>query len=209
MPVENAQENPEEEKAVEVEGEEPVSEEEQEAEPEPVPEVDPSDSVVEAEPVKSEVQEAPQAEQQLPHPPSQQMSSSSERNWALLAHLSILLNLVTGFLGPIVALIIYLVYKDRSRYIAYQSLQSTIFQLITWIGLGFLIGGIWLVTAALSIFLIGLLLVPFALLATVFLLVVPLASLIYGVIAGIKCSQGEDFQYWLIGDWVRGTYEGT
>ena len=207
MPVENAQENPEEEKAEEVEEEQPVSEEEQEAEP--VPEVEPSDSVVEAEPVKSEVQEAPQAEQQLPPPSSHTIPSSSERNWALFAHLSILLNLITGILGPIVALIIYLVYRDRSRYIAYQSLQSTIFQLITWIGLGLLIGGIWLVTGALSIFLIGLLLVPFALLATVFLLIVPLASLIYGVIAGIKCSQGEDFQYWLIGDWVRGTYEGT
>ena len=207
MPVENAQENPEEEKAEEVEEEQPVSEEEQEAEP--VPEVEPSDSVVEAEPVKSEVQEAPQAEQQLPPPSSHTIPSSSERNWALFAHLSILLNLITGILGPIVALIIYLVYRDRSRYIAYQSLQSTIFQLITWIGLGLLIGGIWLVTGALSIFLIGLLLVPFALLATVFLLIVPLASLIYGVIAGIKCSQGENFQYWLIGDWVRGTYEGT
>ena len=26
-----------------------------------------------------------------------------------------------------------------------------------------------------------------------------------GVIAGIKCNQGEDFKYWLVGDWVRGT----
>ena len=24
---------------------------------------------------------------------------------------------------------------------------------------------------------------------------------------GIKCSNGEDFRYWLIGDWVRSTYE--
>ena len=23
----------------------------------------------------------------------------------------------------------------------------------------------------------------------------------------VKCSRGEDFQYWLVGDWVRGTYE--
>jgi hypothetical protein len=27
------------------------------------------------------------------------------------------------------------------------------------------------------------------------------------VLAGIRCSQGEDFKYWLIGDWLRGTYE--
>jgi hypothetical protein len=32
--------------------------------------------------------------------------------------------------------------------------------------------------------------------------------LIYGVVAGIKCSQGEDFRYWLVGDWVRSTYTG-
>ncbi|MGB5843488.1 MAG: DUF4870 domain-containing protein, partial [Anaerolineales bacterium] len=103
--------------------------------------------------------------------------------------------------------IIYLVYKDRSRYVAYQSLQATIFQLIVWVGIGLVIGAMWLVTAVLSIFLVGLLCIPFSLLATIFLLFVPLASLVYGVIAAIKCSHGEDFRYWLVGDWVRGTYD--
>ncbi|MBK5108412.1 MAG: DUF4870 domain-containing protein, partial [Anaerolineales bacterium] len=118
-----------------------------------------------------------------------------------------LLNLFTGFLGPILAFIIYFVYRDRSRYIAYQSLQAGIFQLIVWVGIGLVIGAMWLVTAALSIVLIGLLCVPFTLLGTIFLLFVPIASLVYGVIAALKCSKGEDFRYWLVGDWVRGTYE--
>ncbi|GAH42443.1 unnamed protein product, partial [marine sediment metagenome] len=143
----------------------------------------------------------------LPPPAQVSIPTSTEQNWAMLAHLSILLNLITGILGPVVALIIYLVYKDRSRYIAYQSLQSTIFQLIVWVGIGLVIGAIWLFTAILSIFLIGLFLIPFSLLATLFLLALPLASLIYGVYAAIKCSHGEDFRYWLVGDWVRGTYE--
>ena len=130
-----------------------------------------------------------------------------EHNWAMLAHLSILLNLFTGFLGPVLAFIIYLVYRDKSRYIAYQSLQATIFQLIVWIGVGLVIGVMWLVTAVLSIFLIGLLCVPFTLLGTIFLLFVPIASLVYGVIAALKCSSGEDFRYWLVGDWVRDTYK--
>ena len=43
------------------------------------------------------------------------MSAEDERTWSILAHLSMFLNLLTGFLGPVVALIIYLVYKDRSR----------------------------------------------------------------------------------------------
>lgn len=157
----------------------------------------------------SPVQESPPVEAQLPPPSEKPVSPSEEHNWAMLAHLSILINLFTGFLGPAVAFIIYLVYKDRSRYIAYQSLQSTIFQLIVWVGVGLVIGAIWLITAILSVFLIGLLCVPFTLLATVFLLVVPLGSLVYGVYAAVQCSGGEDFRYWLVGDWVRGTFENV
>jgi hypothetical protein len=62
------------------------------------------------------------------------LSPSDERTWAMLAHLSVLANLITGVLGPIAALVIYLVFKDRSRYVAYQSMQSFLFQLIWWVG---------------------------------------------------------------------------
>ena len=137
----------------------------------------------------------------------QPLSTSDERTWAMLAHLSVLLNLVTGFLGPIAALIIYFVYKDRSRYVAYQSMQAFVFQLIWWVGGGLLIGGIWAVTGLLSIVLIGILLIPFALIATFVLLLMPLVSLVYGVIGAIQTSQGEDFRYWLVGDWMRGTLD--
>jgi len=163
----------------------------------------------EAAPEEEQVAEVDETVPELPPPVQDAIPPSKEQNWAMIAHLSILLNLFTGFLGPILALIIYLVYKDRSRYIAYQSLQATIFQLIVWVGVGLVIGAMWLVTAALSIVLIGLLCIPFTLLGTIFLLFVPVASLVYGVIAAIKCSRGEDFRYWLVGDWVRGTYEGT
>ena len=83
------------------------------------------------------------------------LSQSDERTWAMLAHLSILINLFTGLLGPVVALIIHLVYKDRSRYIAYQSLQALIFQLITWIGGGILAGIAWTITGLLSAIVVG------------------------------------------------------
>lgn len=148
-------------------------------------------------------------EPQLPPPSPTTISPSEEHTWALLAHLSVYLNLITGLLGSVVALVIYLVYKDRSRYIAYQSLQSTVFQLIAWVGTGLVIGAIWIVTIALSFVLIGLILAPFSLLATLLLLVVPLLSLIYSTYAGIQCSNGEDFRYWLIGDWLRKTYEAS
>lgn len=212
---ENPTPNDEEEKESAPEGASQTTPEEEiqptpEAEPKSVPEPEEPDSP----PLPEDTESGLELEEQdvtpdplLPPPAQVSIPTSTEQNWAMLAHLSILLNLITGILGPVVALIIYLVYKDRSRYIAYQSLQSTIFQLIVWVGIGLVIGAIWLFTAILSIFLIGLFLIPFSLLATLFLLALPLASLIYGVYAAIKCSHGEDFRYWLVGDWVRGTYE--
>ena len=129
--------------------------------------------------------------------------TSEERSWATIAHLSILLSLFTGMLGIIVAFIIYLVYKDRSKYIAYHAAQSAIFQLITVIGAGFLIAAAWVVTIPLLFILVGLLLLPF----TIILSMIPTASLIYGVIAAIETSSGKDFKYWLIGDWMRDIYQ--
>ncbi|MBN1890246.1 MAG: DUF4870 domain-containing protein [Thermoflexales bacterium] len=131
------------------------------------------------------------------------LSRSDEQLWAMLAHLSALVNLFTGFLGPLVALAIYLIYKDRSRYVAYQSLQSFFFQLICWFGGGLLIGMTWLAVGVLSIIVVGLFLIPVACLFTL----LPLVSLAYSVWGGVECSQGRDFRYWLVGDWVRSTFE--
>jgi len=122
----------------------------------------------------------------------------------MIAHLSILLNLFTAVLGPLVALIIYLVYQDKSRYVAYQSMQAFLFQLIWWIGGGVIVAVAWVITGLLSFLLIGLCLIPF----TILISLIPLAALVYGVIAAIKTNQGDDFRYWLIGNWVRGTLTG-
>ncbi len=129
------------------------------------------------------------------------LSPSDERTWAMLAHLSVLANLATGFLGPVIALVIYLVYKDRSRYVAYQSMQAFVFQLIAWVGGGFLVAAAWVLSGILTAVLVGLLCMPFACLLSF----LPLGALVYGIIGGVQCSQGQDFRYWLVGDWVRGT----
>jgi uncharacterized Tic20 family protein len=136
-------------------------------------------------------------------PPSitiEPLSPSDERTWAMLAHLSVLLNLVTGFLGIVAALVIYLVYKNRSRYVAYQSMQSFVFQLIWWFGGGILAGISWVITGTLSIVLVGLLCIPLSCVISL----LPLGAMVYGVIGAIQCNNGQDFHYWLIGDWVRG-----
>jgi len=97
------------------------------------------------------------------------------------------------------------VYKDRSRYVAYHSLQAFIFQLIWWVGGGALAGIAWALSGALvAVVGLGCLCMPVALLITL----IPLAALVYGVVGAIQCSQNADFRYWLIGDWVRGTLTG-
>jgi hypothetical protein len=137
-------------------------------------------------------------------PQLQPLSQTDERTWAMLAHLSMLLNLVTGILGPVGALIIYLVYKDRSRYVAYQAMQSFLFQIIVLFGGGTLVAVSWAVSSALAVVIIGFLCMPIAIIFTLAVVAAP----IYSIIGAVQCNSGQDFKYWLIGDWVRGTLTG-
>jgi uncharacterized protein len=133
-----------------------------------------------------------------------QLSPSEERTWSMLAHLSVLVNLVTGFLGPIIALGIYFGFRDRSRYVAYHALQSFLNQLIWWVCGGAIIGFMWGATILLSFVLVGLCLIPIACLFTF----MPFISIIQGMIGAVKTSQGKDYRYWWVGNWVRGTLTG-
>jgi uncharacterized Tic20 family protein len=132
------------------------------------------------------------------------LSASEERTWAMLAHLSVLVNLFTGILGPVVALIIYLMYMNRSKYVAYHAMQSFLFQLVVWYGIGVM----WGIVGILSAIVVGVVLIPFACVLTPFMLMGMAIAPIYGVWGGIQTSQGQDFKYWLVGDWVRGTLQG-
>jgi uncharacterized Tic20 family protein len=158
----------------------------------------------------------PTSRRELPIPPSppdelnlsQRLAPGDERTWGTLAHLSTLLNLVTGFGGPIAALIIYIIYKDRSRFVAYHALQAMVFQFIWWFGGGVLIGLMWAIVGVLSAILVGIVLIPIAACITPLLAIMPVGALIYGIIGAVQVSQGQDFKYWLAGDWVRGTLTG-
>jgi uncharacterized Tic20 family protein len=127
------------------------------------------------------------------------MSQAEEHNWAMLAHLSVLVNLFTGVLGPVVALIIYLMFAKRSRYVAYHAMQSFLFQLIVWYGMGIM----WGIVGLLCMLIIGIVLLPLACVLTPLLLIGMVIAPIYGIIGAVKTSQGQDFKYWLIGDWIQ------
>ncbi len=137
-----------------------------------------------------------------PSDPVSAVSPNDERTWAVVAHLSIFLNLITGFLGLLPPLILYYTYRDRSRYIAYQSLQALIFQLVFWVGGGLVAGAFWVLTGITSLALVGLCCIPVA----VLLSLVPVGAYVYAVLAAIDTSKGVDFKYWMVGDWTRSTY---
>jgi uncharacterized Tic20 family protein len=120
-----------------------------------------------------------------------QMSLQDERIWSMLAHLSVLVSIITGIGGLIAALVIWLVYKDKSQRVAFHALQSLWYQ-VTWIVILF-VG--WTITGILSLVVIGLLLIPVMLLATF----VPFVHMCY---AAYKVYQGVDYRYPVIADMV-------
>jgi uncharacterized Tic20 family protein len=121
------------------------------------------------------------------------VSVQEERTWSVLSHLSMFLNLITGFLGPVAALVIWLLYKDRSRKVAFHALESMWYQ-IGWLVL-LAVG--WTVTGLLTMVLIGFLLIPVMAVVSV----VPFAHAAY---AAYRVSKGEEYRYPVAADLTDG-----
>jgi len=119
------------------------------------------------------------------------MSVQDERMWSMLAHLSILLNLITGIGGPIGALVIWLVYKDRSPRVGFHALQSLWYQ-VAWIVI-LAVG--WILTSILMLVFVGFLLIPVMALAS-------LIPFVHQCYAAYKVNQGFDYRYPFIADMV-------
>jgi uncharacterized protein len=120
------------------------------------------------------------------------MSAQDERTWSILAHLSMFLNLVTGFLGPVAALVIWLVCRDRSPRVAFHALQSMWYQ-IGWLVI-LAVG--WAVTALLLVVLIGFVLIPL-------MAIVSVVPFVHAGYAAYKVSRGEDYRYPFAADLVE------
>jgi uncharacterized Tic20 family protein len=120
------------------------------------------------------------------------MSTQEEKTMSVLAHLSIFLNLVTGFLGPVAAFIIWLVYRDRSSNVGFQALQSMWYQ-VAWLVI--LVAG-WTVTTLLMLVLIGFLLVPVMALITV-------VPFVHSAYAAYRVSKDGGYRYPLIADMIE------
>lgn len=100
--------------------------------------------------------------------------SDDDRTWGMLAHLSALVAMALGgmtFLGP---LIVWLVKKDQSAFVADQGKEALNFQL-----------SVLLVTIVCAATIIGIPLV----------LVVFVGSIIYSIIAGMEANKGVAYRY--------------
>ena len=120
-------------------------------------------------------------------------STQEERTWSVLSHLSMFLNLLTGFLGPVVALIIWLLYKDRSRKVAFHALQSMWYQ-IGWLVI-LAVG--WTVTGLLTMILVGFLLIPV-------MAVVSVVPFVHAAYAAYRVGKGEEYRYPVAADLTDG-----
>ena len=119
------------------------------------------------------------------------MSAKDERTWSMLSHLSVLLSLVTGIGGPIAALAIWLVYKDRSQRVAFHALQSLWYQ-VAWIVIIF---AYVIVSTVLTVVIIGIFMF--------FLLpLIALIPIVHQCYAAYKVNQGVDYRYPVIADMI-------
>ncbi|MGI4893632.1 MAG: DUF4870 domain-containing protein [Janthinobacterium lividum] len=124
----------------------------------------------------------------------QPLSAQDERLWAMFAHLSSIVSAFIGlpFLGP---LIIFLVLKDRSRFVrghAGEALNMTISLIVYGIVLGIVITVLTVVTVGLG----GLLLWWVA-------FVPGIAALVFSILAAVAAHQGRGYRYPLIFRLVR------
>ena len=115
--------------------------------------------------------------------------SAEEKNWALFAHLSILLGglLTSGwgfsigsFIGP---LVIWLIKKDTMPFVADQAKEALNF-------------GITLAIACFALLLLTILSLGIGLLATVpLLMVIGIVALVLVIIAAVKANEGVAYRY--------------
>jgi uncharacterized Tic20 family protein len=129
--------------------------------------------------------------------------SSSERNWAMMAHLLTFLGFTSwlgGFFRPgyllfgwhfLAPLFIYAISRNRSYFVSFHALQSFYFQLlvaVTSLGLLAVAGIVAFFTCGLGL----LALAPF-------LRAFPFVVAIYVLIAGIRANKGDWYEYIVVG----------
>ncbi len=120
------------------------------------------------------------------------MSVQEEQTWSMVSHLSALAGLIG--LMPFGALIIWLIYKDKSPRVRFHAAQALWYQ-VAWLV-------IWLVAGVIGFVFVLVTLGFGAILVAPLGFVLWLAPIAHGCYAAYKVNQGVDYRYPIIADMV-------
>ena len=122
------------------------------------------------------------------------MTPQEEKTWGMLAHLIPLGVLLVSSFGWVAALVIYIVHKDKSKFVAFHALQQLYFMGLVWI--------LGIVGAILFFTVIG---IPIAILLWV---LIGIGSIACPIIGAIKATDGEWWEFPIIGKMARTSVGG-
>lgn len=125
------------------------------------------------------------------------MSIQDEKTWSMVAHLTALAGLIG--LMPFGALIVWLIYKDKSPRVGFHAAQALWYQL-AWVA-------IWIVAGIVGFFFVFITLGFGVILAAPLGLVLWLAPVAHGCYAAYKVNQGVDYRYPFIADMVDSRHQ--
>ena len=120
---------------------------------------------------------------------------ADEKLWGMLAHLLTLLGYIVMLGQYIAPLVIYLVYKDRSQFVAFHALQALFFQLLAL--------AVSVALILFSVITLGL----GVLLAAPLAIALAIAVLVYTIIAAIQANNGVWYELPIVGRWARNTLQ--
>ena len=121
--------------------------------------------------------------------PKGKQKKNDDNLLAALCHFSILLGIVIGPMVIFVPLVMWLIEKDTSKFIAFHAKQCFFYQLSVLV----ILTGMSITAGILMFILVGFFLIPV-------IVFTGMAALVYGVIGGVLVLQGKDFKYFYIGD---------
>jgi uncharacterized Tic20 family protein len=130
----------------------------------------------------------------MSHPQGDSLSAD-EKLWGMLAHLLTLLGYIVMLGQYIAPLVIYLVYKDRSQFVAFHALQALFFQL-----LALAVSVALILFSVITLGLGVLLAVPLA-------IALAIAVPVYTIIAAIQANNGVWYELPIVGRWARNTLQ--
>lgn len=119
------------------------------------------------------------------------MTQQQERQWGMLAHIIPLIAYLFTSFGWLAALVMYLVYKDKSKFVQFHALQQLYFMIFLFI--------LTIIGVILFFTVIG---IPFAILIWILSY---LAAIVGPVYAAIKANGGEWWEYPIVGKYARAT----